>query len=105
MRIVILAGGRGTRLQPYTAVLPKPLMPVGDYPILEVVVRQLVASGFDHLTLAVNHQAELIRAFFGDGSRLGLRIRYCNEDQPLGTAGALGNMIDDLDETRRQRRR
>ena len=65
-RAVILAGGKGTRLRPYTVVLPKPLMPIGDYPILEVVIRQLASRGFEHITIAVSHQAELIRAFFGD---------------------------------------
>ncbi|MGR9898465.1 sugar phosphate nucleotidyltransferase, partial [Escherichia coli] len=64
---VILAGGKGKRLRPYTVVLPKPLMPIGEYPILEVIVRQLCAQGFTHITMAVNHQAELIKAFFGDG--------------------------------------
>ena len=88
-RAVILAGGMGTRLRPYTVVLPKPLMPIGDYPILEVVVRQLAHLGFDRITLAVNHQAELIRAFFGDGSKWKVRIDYSLEDQPLGTMGPL----------------
>ena len=64
-RAVILAGGQGTRLRPYTVVLPKPLMPLGEYPILEVIVRQLAADRFDHITMAVNHQANLIKAFFG----------------------------------------
>jgi len=86
---VILAGGKGSRLRPYTIVLPKPLMPIGDYPILEVIVRQLVVQGFTHITLAVNHQAELIKAFFGDGSKWGILIEYSLEDQPLGTMGPL----------------
>ena len=94
-RAVILAGGKGTRLRPYTVVLPKPLMPIGDYPILEVVIRQLSAHGFDHITIAVNHQAELIKAFCGDGSRWKLRIDYSLEDQPLGTMGPL-RLISDL---------
>lgn len=94
-RAVILAGGRGTRLRPYTVVLPKPLMPIGDYPILEVVIRQLATHGFDHITIAVNHQAELIRAFFGDGARWNLRIDYSLEDEPLGTMGPL-RLISDL---------
>lgn len=88
-RAVILAGGRGTRLRPYTVVLPKPLMPIGDYPILEVVVRQLVTHGFEHITIAVNHQADLIRAFFGDGSKWRVLIDYSFEDRPLGTMGPL----------------
>ena len=88
-RAIILAGGRGTRLRPYTVVLPKPLMPIGEYPILEVVVRQLVRYGFDHITMAVNHQAELIKAFFGDGAKWNVLIDYSQEDQPLGTMGPL----------------
>ncbi len=94
---VILAGGKGSRLRPYTIVLPKPLMPIGDYPILEVIVRQLVAQGFTHITLAVNHQAELIKAFFGDGSKWGISIEYSLEDQPLGTMGPL-KLIQNLPE-------
>lgn len=94
---VILAGGKGTRLRPYTAVFPKPLVPVGDQPILELIVRQLQAQGFDRLTFAVNHLAELIRAFFGEGERWGVKIRYSLENEPLGTAGPIG-LIEDLDE-------
>lgn len=94
-RAVILAGGKGTRLRPYTVVLPKPLMPIGEYPILEVVIRQLASHGFAHITIAVNHQAELIKAFFGNGSKWSVLIDYSLEDQPLGTMGAL-RLIDDL---------
>lgn len=90
-----MAGGKGTRLRPYTVVLPKPLMPIGEYPILEVVVRQLVNKGFSHITMAVNHQAELIKAFFGDGAKWGVLIDYCMESQPLGTMGPLA-LIKDL---------
>ena len=75
-RAVILAGGKGTRLFPYTVVLPKPLMPIGKYPILEVIIRQLVNNGFTHVTLAVNHQAEIIKAFFADGDRFNIKIDY-----------------------------
>lgn len=96
-RAVILAGGRGTRLRPYTVVLPKPLMPIGEFPILEVIVRQLARAGFARITLAVNHLAELIRAFFGDGAKWGVRIDYSLEDQPLGTMGPL-KLIGDLPE-------
>ena len=99
-RAVILAGGMGTRLRPYTVVFPKPLMPVGEYPILEVVIRQLAAKGFDHITLAVNHQAELIRAFFGDGSKWNLRIDYSLERQPLGTMGPLRLIAEGCDLSR-----
>ena len=73
---VILSGGKGKRLRPYTVVLPKPLMPVGEYPILEVIIRQLALQGFEQITLAVNHQAELIKAFFGDGSKWNIPINY-----------------------------
>lgn len=97
MRAIILAGGKGTRLRPYTVVLPKPLMPIGEYPILEVIVRQLVYQGFRHITMAVNHQAEIIQAFFGDGMRWGITIDYSLEDIPLGTMGPL-RLIADLPE-------
>lgn len=96
-RAIILAGGKGTRLRPYTVVLPKPLMPIGDYPILEIIIRQLVFSGFDHITITVSHQAEIIRAFFGDGSKWNIHIDYSLEDRPLSTMGPL-RLIDDLPE-------
>jgi NDP-sugar pyrophosphorylase family protein len=88
-RAVILAGGKGARLRPYTVVLPKPLMPIGEFPILEVIVKQLALHGFDHITMAVNHQAEIIKAFFQDGRKWGIRIDYSLEDAPLGTMGPL----------------
>ena len=94
-RAVILAGGKGTRLRPYTIVLPKPLVPLGDYPILEIIVRQLAYFGFDHITMTVNHQADLIKSFFGDGSKWGLKIDYSLEDKPLSTMGPL-SLINDL---------
>jgi NDP-mannose synthase len=94
---VILAGGLGTRLRPYTTVLPKPLMPVGDRPILDIVIRQLVRAEFERITIATGYLAELIEAFFGDGSRYGVQIDYFREDEPLGTVGAL-SLIDDLDQ-------
>lgn len=94
-RAVILAGGRGTRLRPYTVVLPKPLMPIGEYPILEVVVRQLAQQGFGHITLAVNHQANLIQAFFQDGLRWNVSIDYSIESIPLSTIAPLA-LIPDL---------
>lgn len=93
-RAVILAGGKGTRLWPYTIVLPKPLVPIGDYPVLEVIIRQLVRHGFTHVTLAVNHHAEIIQAFFMDGSKWGIKIDYSLEDRPLGTMGPLSRIKD-----------
>ena len=94
-RAVILAGGKGTRLRPYTVVFPKPLMPIGDYPILEVIIRQLAQNKFSHITLAVNHQADLIKSFFGDGSKWGIKIDYSLEDKPLSTMAPL-KLIKDL---------
>jgi NDP-sugar pyrophosphorylase family protein len=98
MHAVILAGGEGTRLRPYTTVLPKPLMPVGDMPILEIVLRQLKRSGVTRVTLAVSYLAELIEAYCGDGSRFGLDIRYSRETKALSTAGPL-KLVPDLDDT------
>ncbi len=96
-RAIILAGGKGTRLRPYTWVLPKPLMPIGEFPILEIIIKQLVSHGFDHITLAVNHQAELIKAFFGNGEKWSITIDYSLEDKPLSTMGPL-KLIKDLPE-------
>lgn len=89
---VILAGGRGTRLRPYTISLPKPLVPVGDYPILEIIVRQLAQQGFDRIVITVNHQADIIQAYFDDGHKWGVSIEYSLEDKPLGTMGPLKNI-------------
>lgn len=94
-RAIILAGGKGTRLRPYTVVFPKPLMPIGDYPILEVIIRQLVQNSFTHITIAVNHQADLIKTFFGDGYKWGIKIDYSLEDKPLSTMAPL-KLIKDL---------
>jgi NDP-mannose synthase len=96
-RAVILAGGMGTRLRPYTTVLPKPLMPVGDRPVLDIVVRQLRRDGFDRITMATGHLAELIEAFFQDGTAYDIPIDYFREQEPLGTVGALA-LIDGLDD-------
>jgi len=86
---VILAGGKGTRLRPFTTSLPKPLVPVGDLPILEVVLRQLKHHRFKDIIISVGHLAELIEAYCGDGRRWDLNIRYVREEKPLSTAGAL----------------
>jgi NDP-sugar pyrophosphorylase family protein len=99
MKAVVLAGGKGTRLAPYTKILPKPLMPIGDMPILEILLLQMKRAGVTEVVLTVGHLAELLRAFFQDGERLGLRIEYSVEDQPLGTAGPLSLVADRLQET------
>jgi len=96
-RAIILAGGRGVRLRPYTVALPKPLMPVGEYPILEIIIRQLAQAGFGHITMAVNHQADIIKAYFQDGSKWGITIDYSLETKPLNTMAPL-KLISDLPE-------
>lgn len=98
MQAIILAGGKGTRLRPYTTIFPKPLMPINDMPILEVVIRQLKKAGFHRIIMAVGHLAELIEAYFGNGSKWGMQISYSREDLPLGTAGPLA-LLNDLDDT------
>lgn len=98
MKAVILAGGQGTRLAPYTQILPKPLMPIGDRPILEVLLRQMKQAGVTEAILTVGYLAELLRAFFKDGSDLGMKITYSREEKPLGTAGPL-SLIPGLDST------
>ncbi|MGW2836334.1 nucleotidyltransferase family protein [Streptomyces sp. NPDC001493] len=100
MHVVILAGGKGVRLRPYTTALPKPLVPIGDqHTILEIVLRQLANAGFTSCTLAIGHLGEIIRAYVGDGSQWGLRIDYATEESPLGTIGPLLNLRDRLPET------
>jgi len=88
-RAIILAGGKGTRLKPFTKILPKPLMPIGKFTILEIVIRQLKYYGFKHITITVNHQAKLIKAFFGNGKKFNVTIDYALEKKPLGTMGPL----------------
>ena len=97
MKAILLAGGKGSRLRPYTTVLPKPLMPIGNMPILEVVIRQLAHVGIREIILAVGYLSELIEAYFGDGSRFEVSISYSREDKPLGTAGPIG-LVPDMTE-------
>ena len=98
MRAVVLAGGKGTRLEPYTTILPKPLMPIGDMPILEVLLRQMKRAGINHVVLTVGHLASLLRAYFGDGAQWDLDITYSQEQMPLGTAGPIA-LVPGLDKT------
>jgi NDP-sugar pyrophosphorylase family protein len=98
LKAVILCGGRGARLAPLTSVLPKPLMPIGDRSILEVVVRRLARSGITDVTLCVGYLSHLIRAVFDNGPSRGLDITWVNEEEPLGTAGPL-KRVPGLDST------
>lgn len=98
MKAVVLAGGKGTRLAPYTHILPKPLMPIGDMPILEVLLKQMKRAGITDVTLTVGHLANLLRTFFMDGEQWGINISYSYEEKPLGTAGPL-SLIQGLDST------
>jgi NDP-mannose synthase len=98
MKAVVLAGGKGTRLAPYTKILPKPLMPIGDMPILEVMLKQMKRAGIEDVILTVGHLANLMRTFFMDGGQWGMNISYSYEEKPLGTAGPL-SLIQGLDST------
>jgi NDP-mannose synthase len=100
MRAIILAGGRGTRLAPYTTVVPKPLLPVGDKPILEIVCRQLVNAGFDRITLSLGYMSDYFKTFLAQHRKLRnlVDIDFVEEDEPTGTAGSLAS-IPDLDGT------
>ncbi len=98
MRVIILAGGEGTRLRPYTYSLPKPLMPIGgEMPILEIIIKQLMKNEFKHVTIALNYKARTIRAFLENGVKYGLNIDYSLEKKSLGTVGPL-TLIKDLPE-------
>ena len=88
-RAIILAGGKGSRLKPFTKILPKPLMPIGKFTILEIVIKQLRYYGFKYITITVNHQANLIKAFLGNGKKFDVLIDYALEKKPLGTMGPL----------------
>lgn len=99
MKAVVLAGGEGRRLLPYTASLPKPMMPIQNRPILEVIVRQLQTMGIEEILLATGYLEELIRAYFQDGGRFGIPISYSREDEPLGTAGPLSLVRHRLTDT------
>lgn len=99
MQAIILAGGLGARLRPFTMSIPKPLLPLGDIPILEVVIRQLAEAGVDRIVLTLGHMAPLFPSVLGDATRFGVEIDYCYEDVPLGTAGSLRlvkNLQDDF---------
>lgn len=88
-RVILMAGGLGTRLHPLTKEVPKPLLKVGNKPILETIIENFAKYGFIHITISVNYKADMIKEYFGDGSKLGVNIDYIEETQRLGTAGAL----------------
>jgi NDP-mannose synthase len=97
MKAVILAGGKGTRLKPYTTVIPKPLVPLGEKAIIEILIERLVKSGVDEVFICLNHYAEIIKAFLGGGEKSGLKINYSLENQPLGTVAPI-KLIENLPE-------
>jgi dTDP-glucose pyrophosphorylase len=92
--MIIMAGGKGTRLRPHTENCPKPMLPVGDKPMLEHIIERAKSNGINHFILAIHYLGHMIEDYFGDGSKLNIRIEYIREQSPLGTAGALGLMID-----------
>lgn len=88
--VFLMAGGFGTRLRPFTHDLPKPMLPVGDKPMLELIIENLIGSGFHRFFISTHYRPETIRDYFGDGGRWGVHIEYVHEEEPLGTGGALG---------------
>lgn len=99
MKAVILAGGLGTRLRPFTEVIPKPLLPIGEKAVLEIQIERLKQFGFNEIYFATNYKSDYIENFFGDGSRLGVRLRISKEEKPLGTAGPLKLLESELRES------
>lgn len=89
MKAIIMAGGQGTRLRPFTFSIPKPLLPVGEKPILELIIRRLHSLNINEITLAIGYGAELIKAYFNDGKKFKVNIKYIQESKALGTAGPL----------------
>jgi len=92
LKAVILAGGKGTRFRPFSFVIPKPLMPIGEDPILLHLINRFKKSGINKFLVSTGYQSELIRAYFGDGERFGAHVKYFHENEPLGTAGPLSLM-------------
>lgn len=98
MKAVIQAGGKGTRLRPYTLVLPKPMMPVGDQPVIEILLKWLRRNSISEVHITTGHLAHLIKTFCADGSQWGMSIDYCQEPEPLGTVGSLNLLREKLTE-------
>lgn len=98
MKAVILSGGLGTRLKPFTEVIPKPLLPIGEKAVLEIQIEHLKANGFNHIFLATNYKSGYIENFFGDGSKYGVKLMVSKEEKPLGTAGPVKLLQEHLTE-------
>ena len=98
MKAVILAGGLGTRLKPFTEAIPKPLLPIGEKAVLEIQIRHLARFGFDQIYIATNYKADYVESFIGDGKRMGVSVKFSREEKPLGTCGPLSLLRDELDE-------
>lgn len=98
MKAIILAGGLGTRLKPFTEVIPKPLLPIGEKAVLEIQIEHLRGHGFDEIFLATNYKSDYIQKFFGDGSHYGVTLKISKEETPLGTAGPLSLLKAELDQ-------
>ncbi len=98
MKAVILAGGLGSRLKPFTEAIPKPLLPIGEKSILEIQILHLARYGFDEIYIATNYKADYIESFIGDGKRMGVKVVFSRENQPLGTCGPLSLLKDELNE-------
>ena len=98
-KAVILSGGLGSRLRPFTEVIPKPLLPIGEKAIMEIQIERFKKFGFDHVYLATNYKSDYILNFFGDGSRYGVTLKVSREEKPLGTAGPLKLLMDDLSDS------
>ena len=94
-----MAGGKGTRMRPYTNILPKPLLPIGTNSIIELNIKQLSDAGIDNIIIAVGYLGQLIESIIGNGDRYGLKISYSYEDEPLGTVGAISMMKDELEDS------
>ena len=98
MKAIILAGGLGTRLKPFTQIIPKPLLPIGERSLLEIQIEHLKECGFNEIILATNFRSEYIENFFGDGSRYGVSLKVSKEQKPLGTVGPITLLKDELTE-------
>ncbi len=98
MKAVVLAGGQGTRLRPLTFSIPKPLLPIAEKPILEIILQNFKKFGITEVIISLGYQGELVRAFCGDGSKFGISVKYVDEEKPLGTAGPLSLMRDSFSE-------